>query len=215
MGQTYQDIQSQQQPFLHIVTQSWVRLGICSFVFLAWGSWAFAFFCVVLLLFFKLNLLFCQPSNERGSPEVSFALQSLFGSVPAVGLCAFAEFLEDGRVAVERKKEALSAPTVLCPKLRRKLRRKVQRQPEQPNPSNANCQKVSGQIRGRIRALTYQRVDDSSRIKPSAALVLYGARTPFISGIPSFCSFACSAATRRSNISLEFEARFRIDSSAA
>jgi hypothetical protein len=33
----------------------------------------------------------------------------LFGAVSAVGAFFFAEFLEDGRVAVERKKEALSA----------------------------------------------------------------------------------------------------------
>jgi hypothetical protein len=48
-------------------------------------------------------------------------LQSLLGAVSAVGVSCFAEILEDGRVAEERKKEALSAPTVLCPKLRRKL----------------------------------------------------------------------------------------------
>ena len=116
VGQTSQDIQSPLQPFLQIVTQSWVRLGICLFLFLAcWVSWAFLFsalFCV-LLFFFKFSLLFCQPSIERGSPEFSFALQSLFGSVPAVGFFAFAEFLEDGRVAVERKKEALSAQNIL------------------------------------------------------------------------------------------------------
>jgi len=48
-------------------------------------------------------------------------LQSLLGAVSAVGVSCFAEILEDGRVAEERKKEALSAPTVLCPKLRRKV----------------------------------------------------------------------------------------------
>jgi hypothetical protein len=48
-------------------------------------------------------------------------LQSLLGAVSAVSVSRFAEILEDGRVAVERKKEALSAPTVLCPKLRRKV----------------------------------------------------------------------------------------------
>jgi hypothetical protein len=48
-------------------------------------------------------------------------LQSLLGTVSAVGVRRFAEILEDGRVAVGRKKEALSAPTVLCPKLRRKV----------------------------------------------------------------------------------------------
>jgi hypothetical protein len=41
-------------------------------------------------------------------------LQSLLGAVSAVGVRRFAEILEDGRVAVEKKKEALSAPTVLC-----------------------------------------------------------------------------------------------------
>jgi hypothetical protein len=48
-------------------------------------------------------------------------LQSLLGTVSAVGVSRFAEILEDGRVAVGRKKEALSEPKVLCPKLRRKV----------------------------------------------------------------------------------------------
>jgi hypothetical protein len=77
----------------------------------------FAFLCFF-PLFKKRCLLVCQPGIERPIPEVSFALQSLFGAVSAVGGFGFAEILEDGRVAVERKKEALSAPTVLwqlCP----------------------------------------------------------------------------------------------------
>jgi len=128
VGKAYQDIQSQFQLLLQIVIQSWVRLGINFFFFLGcWGSF-FASVCF-LPLFFKRSLLVCQPSIQRVCPEVSFALQSLFGPVSAVGFFFLAEILEDGRVAVERKKQALSAlstpltlcSSVLCPKLRRKL----------------------------------------------------------------------------------------------
>ncbi len=120
VGKAYQDIQSHLQPLLQIVIQSWVRLGI-NFFLGCWGSFLFFASVCFLPLFFKRSLLGTQPSIERVSPAASFALRSLFGPVSAVGFGFLAEILEDGRVAVERKKQALSAPTVLCPKLRRKL----------------------------------------------------------------------------------------------
>jgi hypothetical protein len=122
VGKAYQDIQSHPQPLLQIIIQSWIRLGICFFFSLGcWGSFLFFASVCFLPLFFKRSLLGTQPSIERVSPAASFALQSLFCPVSAVGFGFLAEILEDGRVAVERKKQALSAPTVLCPKLRRKL----------------------------------------------------------------------------------------------
>jgi hypothetical protein len=65
--------------------------------------------------FFKLFLLITHPSLESPFPEDSFTLQPLFGAVSA-DVFGQVDFLEDGRVAVEReKKEVQSAPSLqLC-----------------------------------------------------------------------------------------------------
>jgi hypothetical protein len=66
--------------------------------------------------FFKPFLLITHPSLESPFPEDSFTLQPLFGAVSAVDVVGQVDFLEDGRVAVEReKKEVQSAPSLqLC-----------------------------------------------------------------------------------------------------